>query len=567
MTTTTAAQREFTIDKTRNIGIMAHIDAGKTTTTERILYYTGHPQDGRGARRRATMDSMPQEQERGITITLGRHHLLAGSSIRINMIDTPGHVDFTIEVERSLRVLDGAVAVFCAVGGVEPQSETVWRQADKYGVPASPSSTRWTGSAPTSSCACDDDRASASARTRCRSRSRSARENDSRRHRPRGHEGARLRRTTRQGVGDDEYPPSFAELADECRQADRLRRRHRRALMERYLDGVATSTERVHAPPCAGTLANGSRRCSAARPSRTRACSLCSTRSSTTCRSPLDIPPVHGLDPKGDDLERESVEAALLGARLQGHDRPLRRQAHLLPRLPRHAERRASYVLQHDQRHAERIGRILQMHANTARSASKISRATSPRRRPQATRHGRYACEPIGADRARVDGLPRARDPVAIEPKTKADQEKLSAAIDAPRRGGPDLPCALGRGDRSDDHRRHGRAPPRDHRRPPVPRVQTSTRTSAGLRSPTARRSASRPRRRGRFVRQTGGSRPVRPCGDQRSSPRSPAPATSSSTRSWAAPSPRSTSRRSTRASKRRWAQASSRAIRWSTSR
>ena len=127
--------RKVALAKTRNIGIMAHIDAGKTTTTERILYYTGvshkigEVHDGA-----ATMDWMAQEQERGITITSAattcfwRDH-------RVNIIDTPGHVDFTIEVERSLKVLDGAVAVFCSVGGVEPQSETVWRQADKYGVP------------------------------------------------------------------------------------------------------------------------------------------------------------------------------------------------------------------------------------------------------------------------------------------------------------------------------------------------------------------------------------------------------------------------------------------------
>ena len=127
--------RQTALQKYRNIGIMAHIDAGKTTLTERILFYTGRihrlgeVHDGG-----ATMDWMEQERERGITITSAattafwRDH-------RINIIDTPGHVDFTVEVERSLRVLDGAVAVFCAVGGVEPQSETVWRQADKYNVP------------------------------------------------------------------------------------------------------------------------------------------------------------------------------------------------------------------------------------------------------------------------------------------------------------------------------------------------------------------------------------------------------------------------------------------------
>ena len=127
--------RVYPLERTRNIGIMAHIDAGKTTTTERILFYTGvlhrmgEVHDGA-----ATMDWMEQEKERGITITSAATTCFWNNH-RINIIDTPGHVDFTVEVERSLRVLDGAVALFCAVGGVEPQSETVWRQADKYGVP------------------------------------------------------------------------------------------------------------------------------------------------------------------------------------------------------------------------------------------------------------------------------------------------------------------------------------------------------------------------------------------------------------------------------------------------
>ena len=127
--------REYPLERTRNIGIMAHIDAGKTTLTERILYYTGvNYKIGDTHEGTATMDWMEQEQERGITITSAAT-TAQWKGHRINIIDTPGHVDFTVEVERSLRVLDGSVTVLCAKGGVEPQSETVWRQAKKYKVP------------------------------------------------------------------------------------------------------------------------------------------------------------------------------------------------------------------------------------------------------------------------------------------------------------------------------------------------------------------------------------------------------------------------------------------------
>ena len=156
--------RAFPLERTRNIGIAAHIDAGKTTLTERILFYTGMIHKiGEVHEGTTVTDWMEQERERGITITsaattcswmqkkeAGVYKMFEGIKMRVNIIDTPGHVDFTAEVERSLRVLDGAIAVFCGVAGVQPQSETVWRQATKYGCRASLSSTRWTASAPIS---------------------------------------------------------------------------------------------------------------------------------------------------------------------------------------------------------------------------------------------------------------------------------------------------------------------------------------------------------------------------------------------------------------------------------
>ena len=128
-------KRQVPIEKTRNIGIMAHIDAGKTTTTERVLFYTGvSSRVGEVDDGSSQMDWMEQERERGISITSAATTCYWNENC-INIVDTPGHVDFTVEVERCMRVLDGAVAVFCAVGGVEPQSEAVWRQAERYGVP------------------------------------------------------------------------------------------------------------------------------------------------------------------------------------------------------------------------------------------------------------------------------------------------------------------------------------------------------------------------------------------------------------------------------------------------
>ena len=168
-----ALKREYPLDRTRNIGIAAHIDAGKTTATERILFYTGRTHKiGEVHDGAATMDWMVQEQERGITITSAAT-ACTWRDTRINIIDTPGHVDFTVEVERSLRVLDGLVALFDSVAAVQPQSETVWRQANKYAVPRVIFVNKMDRMAPTSSIASTRS-ANGSARPRRRSRCRSA---------------------------------------------------------------------------------------------------------------------------------------------------------------------------------------------------------------------------------------------------------------------------------------------------------------------------------------------------------------------------------------------------------
>ena len=275
------AETRIALDRVRNIGIMAHIDAGKTTTTERILYYTGRTHKmGEVHEGAATMDWMAQEQERGITITSAAT-TATWRDFRINIIDTPGHVDFTVEVERSLRVLDGAVAVFDSVAGVQPQSETVWRQADKYRVPriAFINKMDRTGANFFAAVASMRDRLGANAvPVQLPIGSGGALR---RRHRPRRDEGDRLQGRPRPGVrrhGDSRrarragarVPPP----ADRCRLA--LRRRAARGVRPRRGLG--------HARPDQARAARSDARepssppCCSARPSRTRASSRCSTR-------------------------------------------------------------------------------------------------------------------------------------------------------------------------------------------------------------------------------------------------------------------------------------------------
>ena len=285
MSTTTATTVE--LDRVRNIGIMAHIDAGKTTTTERILYYTGRTHKlGEVHEGAATMDWMAQEQERGITITSAattaywRDH-------RINIIDTPGHVDFTMEVERSLRVLDGAVAVFDSVAGVQPQSETVWRQADRYGVPRLAFINKMDRTGANFFAAVQSMRDRLGARPVPIQLPIGQEEH---------HRGVvdlvEMRAITYEDdlgmkftVGD--IPAELVEQAEEYHHAliDAIAE-FDDELTEAYLEDESSVTpDLLRRALRAGTLADAITPCCSARRSRTRACSRCSTRSSTTCRA------------------------------------------------------------------------------------------------------------------------------------------------------------------------------------------------------------------------------------------------------------------------------------------
>ena len=279
--------RDRPLARTRNIGIMAHIDAGKTTTTERILYYTGRSYKiGEVHEGAAVMDWMAQEQERGITITSAAT-TCSWKDHWINIIDTPGHVDFTVEVERSLRVLDGAVAVFDAVAGVEPQTETVWRQANKYGVPRLCFINKMDRLGADFFGAVDSmhDRLAASTAII---------------QLPIGAEGGfrgMIDLVTMQALvweGDDtdlganyevkEIPADQVEEAQTYRQEllDTLAS-HSDVILEKFVGDEEITTEDIRVARCATPPSTArSCRCSVAPPSRTRACSRCSTPSSIT---------------------------------------------------------------------------------------------------------------------------------------------------------------------------------------------------------------------------------------------------------------------------------------------
>ena len=332
--------RKFTLDKTRNIGIMAHIDAGKTTTTERILYYTGRTYKiGEVHEGAATMDWMEQEQERGITITSAAT-TCEWADHRINIIDTPGHVDFTVEVERSLRVLDGAIALFDSVAGVEPQSETVWRQADKYGVPRIAYINKMDRIGRGLRHGHQDDDRPARGQPGADPAADRRRVRVPRDHRPRRDEGHHVQGRPRQGRHRRRDPGGVrggrgAGSRAPARRGQPLRRRARRPdprgratsrSTPQAGDPQGDARDRVHAGPLRLVVQEQGRPAAARRGAR--------------------LPPVaarraagrgHRPEDRGARGSQRLRRGAVRRTRLQDHDRPVRRQAHLLPRLLGHA--------------------------------------------------------------------------------------------------------------------------------------------------------------------------------------------------------------------------------------
>lgn len=412
---------------------MAHIDAGKTTTTERILYYTGVSHKiGEVHEGTATMDWMEQEQERGITITSAATTCFWNDH-RVNIIDTPGHVDFTIEVERSLRVLDGAVAVFCSVGGVEPQSETVWRQADKYGVPRIAFINKM------DRVGADFFRGVGMIRDRLKA-------NPVPVQLPIGAED------TYRGVVDlvemkaivwdeeslgaryheEEIPADLAELAHEYREKmiEEVAT-HDEALMEKYLSGEELSVEEVRAAIRYATI--NIHICPVLCGSAFKNKGVQNLLNAVVdfLPSPVDIPAIKGVDSKtGDQIERKAADDepfAALAFKIMTD--PFVGQLCFF-RVYSGVLNSGSYVYNSTKEKKERIGRLLKMHANKREEikevyAGDIAAAVGLKY----TTTGDTLCPEDAPVILESIEFPEPVIAIAIEPKTKADQEKLGISL------------------------------------------------------------------------------------------------------------------------------------------
>jgi len=417
---------------------MAHIDAGKTTTTERILYYTGRVHRiGETHDGSATMDWMEQEQERGITITSAAttaHWRRLGEEYRINIIDTPGHVDFTVEVERSLRVLDGAVAVFCAVGGVEPQSETVWRQADRYGVPRIAFVNKM------DRVGADFDNVVEMIRDRLGARPFPVQY-------PNG-QGELftgvidvIRRV--QLVYDEEslgarwtevpVPESLAGRIEELRhELVEAALEYDEELLERYFEGEELTEAEIRQAIRKATIAGGIVPVFCGSAFKNKGVPQLLDGVVDYLPSPVDIPPVKGHLPHHDETEAE---------RIASDDEPFSALAFKIMTDPYVGKltffrvysgslKAGSYVYNSTKDKRERIGRILQMHANHREErdevfAGDIAAAIGLKD----TKTGDTLCDPDHPIILEAMKFPEPVIDVAIEPKTKADQDKLANGL------------------------------------------------------------------------------------------------------------------------------------------
>jgi len=423
--------RTYSPQKTRNIGIMAHIDAGKTTTTERILYYTGKTHKmGEVHEGAAVMDWMAQEQERGITITSAAT-TVSWRDTQINIIDTPGHVDFTVEVERSLRVLDGAIALFCSVGGVEPQSETVWRQADKYGIPriAYVNKMDRIGADFFRGLEMMVDRLGANP---VALQLPIGRESDFRGIIDLIEMNAILYLDE---LGTDlevgEIPDDYRPLADEYRQklieavAD-----HDDHLLETYIEGGEVTAEHLREVIRHATLDISITPVLCGSSFKNKGVQPLMDAIIDYLPSPLEVPPVTGIRPDGTEVTRKPDDEAPFAALAfkVAADPYVGKLTYF--RVYSGTLKAGSYVYNSTKQKRERISRILQMHANHREDrdeiyAGELAAAVGLK----VTGTGDTLCDQSKPVVLESMEFPEPVIWVAIEPKTKADEEKLAASL------------------------------------------------------------------------------------------------------------------------------------------
>ena len=429
------ADERYPLSKTRNIGIMAHIDAGKTTTTERILYYTGRNYKiGEVHDGAATMDWMAQEQERGITITSAATHCIWRDH-RVNIIDTPGHVDFTVEVERSLRVLDGAVAVFDGVAGVEPQTETVWRQADRYGVPRLCFINKMDRTGADFHFVLDSIRERLTERVAVVQLPIGS-ESDYRgivdlvRMKARVWSGTDLGVTwTETDVGDDMIEEAELyrhDLLETLSDYDE-------SLLEKFLEDEEISPTEISAAIRAGTIGGGLVPVLNGSAFKNKGVQALLDAVVDYLPSPSDVPAVNGTEPRsGAKVTRaadESEPLAALAFKI-ATDPHVGKLTYF--RVYSGSLDKGAQVLNTRTGRKERIGRILEMHANDrvdleAAAAGDIAAAIGLKD----CRTGDTLCDPSHAIALEDLDFPDPVIDVAVEPKSKADQDKMSKALTA----------------------------------------------------------------------------------------------------------------------------------------